>query len=375
MHAHRPFVLVLGTCLLQACIAPQTKPAKAMELTFTPILRMQHSANQSAATYYQLGKYHLERGNLELARAAYDTSIAMDGRQLEARNAIAALDAQEGRLDEAKDRLLQIVADHPQIAHPHNNLGYVYYLQNNYDPAIAHLQKALALDPDNAWARNNLTTVMAAQASHAEHAAVAGHVTPRAIPGIPSQNTSVVSEPVQTDPHSQGLMIKHPAPEPLTRMEVVQIVPNVYELRLKSAIDAVLTELKPATVTARPSQSMGPPVEINPRVEVANGNGVPGMAYKVKDILNQQGITVSRLTNAKPYKQQATKIQYREGYQQAAEALKTALNGRAAITRSDHLSAKSDVRLVLGKDVVSHTALLEKPAIPPLLALNDTSSR
>jgi hypothetical protein len=156
---------------------------------------------------------------------------------------------------------------------------------------------------------------------------------------------------------------------------VVQIVPNVYELRLKSAIDTVLTELKPAIVTAQPSKLIDSPVEINPRVEVANGNGVPGMAYKVKDILNQQGITVSRLTNAKPYKQQATKIQYREGYQQTAQALKTALNGRAVVSRSDHMSTKSDVRLVLGRDVVSHTAVLEKSTTLSLLALNDTPSR
>lgn len=378
MFTHRPLVLALGTCLLQACVAPQTKQASTTQMAIQPVLRMQHSAHLSAASYYQLGKYHQTRGQLGLARAAYDTSMAMDSRQLEARNAIAALDAQEGRLDEAKVLLRQIVADHPEIAHLHNNLGYVYYLQNDYDSALTHLQHALALDSGNAWARNNLVTVLAAQAKHVEHATVASGLDPQpANPNFPQQNESLTPSTAQTDTSAQGLVIKSPTIELQARMEVVQIVPNVYELRLKSAIQTVLADLqtKQVAATTSPSKPVHSNLALGSRVEIANGNGVPGMARKIKGVLGQQGIMVSRLTDARPYKQLTTKIQYRVGYQQSAEALKTALNGHAHVMLSDSLSAKSDVRLVLGKDVIPHIALIERSASAPLLALNDVSYR
>lgn len=377
MFTHRPHVLALGTCLLQACAAPSSKLAGKSELAIQPVMRMQHSTHLSAASYYQLGKYHQTRGHLELARAAYDTSMAMDNRQLEARNAIAALDAQEGKLDEAKTLLIQIVADHPEIAHLHNNLGYVYYLQNNYDSAVTHLQRALTLDSANEWARNNLASVQAARTNHIEQTTVASNLMPQTVTTPPPLGSELAApSTTQANNRAQGLVIKSPTIELQARMEVVQIVPNVYELRLKSAIATVLADLQTKQVAAAtpPTKPVLSNIDTGSRVEVANGNGVPGMARKIKGVLSQQGIIVSRLTDARPYKQQTTKIHYREGYQHTAEALKTALNGHAVVILSEGLSTKSDVRLILGKDVISRIALIERSASAPLFALNETSA-
>ena len=41
-------------------------------------------------------------------------------------------------------------------AKAHNNLGYTYYRQGNYDLAIASYKTALAINPDYAKAHNNL---------------------------------------------------------------------------------------------------------------------------------------------------------------------------------------------------------------------------
>lgn len=414
MFTHRPLVLAMGACLLQACVAPPTKQAVATELAIQPVLRVRHSADQNAATYYQLGKYHLARGNLELARAAYDASIAIDSQQLEARNALAALDAKEGKLDEAKALLQQIVADYPGVAHPYNNLGYIYYLQNNYDAAVTTLQQALVLDSGNERARNNLATVQVARANHIERTTVALGLAPPPAPSTP-QIAPQLSEPVVAvkpvdplvplvpvsasvaDTRSQGLVIMSPPLEPQARMEVVQIVPNVYELRLKSAIDSVLADLKiEKTVVAvaralpSPTPSLTPALTLTPsrtmanvmaivsatkisRVEVANGNGVTGMAKRISHVLGQHGIAVSRLTNERPYKQQDTKIQYRLGYEQTAVGLKNALQGHAVVVLSPNLSANSDVRLVLGKDAIAQMALIEGSANVSMLALNEKS--
>ena len=373
----RPIVLVLGAGLLQACAAP---PAK-QELTMEPVLRVRHSSDQAAATYYQLGKYHQERGNLDLARAAYNHSIALDSRPLEARNALASIHSLQGRLDEARALLLQLVADYPALAHLYNNLGYVYYLQSNYEAAVTALQRALLLDSGNERARNNLETVQVAVASHGERATVALGLAPEATIASPpaKQLGSKLDEPAASSasaPQVQGLAIISPPSEPQTRMEVVQIVPNVYELRLKQPVASVLADLqieKTVAAVATPTPALALATK-TARVEIANGNGVAGMARRISRVVGQHGIAVSRLTNERPYKQQDTKIQYRVGHEQAAEALKHALRGHAVVVPVNSLSGNSDVRLVLGRDAIAHLALIEGSASESLLAFNQKSN-
>jgi hypothetical protein len=108
----------------------------------------------------------------------------------------------------------------------------------------------------------------------------------------------------------------------------------------------------------------------NSRIEVANGNGITGMAKRISNVLNQQGISVSRLSNERPYKQLETKIQYRAGYETAASNLKNALKGHATAVLTPSLSANLDIRLLLGKDVITHMASMESPSDKTLLAFN-----
>jgi hypothetical protein len=414
MFTLRPIVIALGTCLLQACVAPPTQKELAMQ----PVLRVRHSADQTAATYYQLGKYHQERGNVDLARAAYAYSVELDGRQLEARNALAAIHAQQGRLEDAKVLLLQLVAEYPAVAHPYNNLGYVQYLQGNYDAAVSTLQRALVLDSENPRTRNNLQAAKVELAKLGERPAIALASAPAAIDTqgvLPAESTanttanrkdemtvmaastpapvpapspvpvsavqrpaeSVVSSPAPT-PRTQELAGAIPPSVPQTRMEVVQVVPNVFELRPKPAMAPVVVEKQIersliATATPVPAPAITPPLALAAatkpsRVEIANGNGITGMAKRIKGVLGRYGIAVSRLTNDRPFKQLDTKIQYRAGYEQAAEGLKLALRGHAVVVPVNNLSGNTDVRLVLGKDAVAHMALIEEWASQSQLA-------
>lgn len=417
MFVLRPIVVAMGACLLQACmttppahdevalLAPKAAaPAPLPEtpqLTIQPVMRVSHSVNQSAATFYQLGKYHLERGNLDFARSAYEASIVLDGQQLEARNALAALDATQGKLDSAEALLIQIVADFPEVAHPHNNLGYVYYLQSNFEAAQRTLQRAIALDAGNERARNNLNAVNIALArlGNRDAVVVAQAATPEQQIAQTSESVaSVVAAELATatpiEARAQSLaIISTPLQrlaeriEPQARMEMVQIVPNVFELRLKpitASNNTVLAGLKdttpePLSAVAEVLATLLPSVSSVPtsaaaaktsRIEVANGNGVTGMAKRISSVLSRQGISVSRLSNDLPYKQLETKIQYRAGFEKTAANLKNALKGHAVTVFTPTLSANSDVRLVLGKDAIAHMALIEGMSSDNVLALN-----
>ena len=434
MFVLRPIVAAMGACMLQACMttphtkdevaasiptaAPTAAPATVAEipqLAIQPVMRVSHSANQSAATFYQLGKYHSESGNLDFARSAYEASITLNGQQLDARNALAALDATQGKLDAAKALLIQIVADFPEVAHPYNNLGYVYYLQSNFEAAERTLQRAIALDAGNERARNNLNAVNIALArlGNRDTVQLAQEIKPLTLPLVQAApadpRVAITSEPVAVEAaavlaaaapietRTQGLALISPPlaltvserVEPQARKELVQIVPYVFELRLKQPNATVLADVKNtkpefasaaadvlATVLPRvlpkvlPSLPMRVTVGKNSRIEVANGNGVTGMAKRISNVLNLQGISVSRLSNERPYKQLETKIYYRAGFEKTAANLKEALKGHAVAVLTPTLSANSDVRLVLGRDAIAHMALLESMSGDTVLALN-----
>jgi tetratricopeptide (TPR) repeat protein len=168
----------LLACLLQGCAATPAAPHWQVQ----GVQRIGHSAGQSAATYLELGKFYQARGQLELAAGAYAASLALDPRQLGARNAQAVLDARQGRLEQAATALQALVRDYPDAAQPRNNLGYVYYLQGELAQASAMLGQAAARAGGTVLARNNLQLVQAAQATLAPAAPVVA-----AAPEVPAE--------------------------------------------------------------------------------------------------------------------------------------------------------------------------------------------
>lgn len=173
---------MLAFLLLSGCTASHAPPQWQIQ----GVQRTSHSAGQNAVTYFELGKFYQARGQLVLAAEAFAASIALDPQQLGARNALAVLDARQGRLEQAATALLVLVRDFPEAAQPLNNLGYVYYLQGELAQASSMLEQAMARDGGTALARNNLQLVQAAQLAlvPAVPAAPAVAVAPEALAEI-----------------------------------------------------------------------------------------------------------------------------------------------------------------------------------------------
>ena len=72
-------------------------------------------------------------------------------------------DHRAGRLDEAAAAYRQILAQRPEIAEVHNNLGILCCQQGRPDDATLAFEQAVALKPDLADAHNNLASVLAQQ--------------------------------------------------------------------------------------------------------------------------------------------------------------------------------------------------------------------
>jgi len=94
------------------------------------------------------------------------------------------------------------------------------------------------------------------------------------------------------------------------------------------------------------------------RLEVSNGNGVEGLAARVARQLNHVGVKTALLTNQRPFDQETTEIQYREGYRSVANGLGATLKVPMAVVEKDDLRGDIQVRLVLGKDVHNEGALV-----------------
>lgn len=216
---------MLAFLLLSGCTASHAPPQWQVQ----GVQRISHSAGQNAATYFELGKFYQARGQLVLAAEALAASIALDPQQLAARNALAVLDARQGRLEQAATALLVLVRDFPEAAQPLNNLGYVYYLQGELAQASTMLEQAMARDGGTALARNNLQLVQAAQLAlvPAAPAAPAVAVAPEALAEIEIINGNGIrgmAAQVRLRVQARGMAVSRLRNQPGFRQERSQIL-------------------------------------------------------------------------------------------------------------------------------------------------------
>lgn len=407
--------------LLTSCASYQ-KTAGGDAPSIKPIFSIRNSS-EKPDDYYQLGRYYQGQNRYDQALASYQKALAMDSGHAEARNGVGVILAMQGRLAEAIQQL-RLVAGKGS-AHIDNNLGYALYLNGSYDEAVQVLEQAARLDPFNqsistnlAQAKTKLGSVARAldkapQAPLPEKAAAeAAQVQPQAQPQV------IVSAPINP-PAVAAIEVAHqPEQAPVTarpleavaehkavpvvesQVQVVQVAPNIYELRERVEPKLAPAPAEQAQASAEPKEKglimpemqvrhkpariaegrihVGPLPQVEHehaipqaaavaavaakpfRVEVSNGNGLIGMARKVAAFLEDFGYENSRLTNQKPFRAPSSEVQYRAGYRDEARALTASLPGNPALIESGNLRRDVSVRIVLGKDWVSDVAYFKR---------------
>lgn len=150
--------------------------------------------------------------------------------------------------------------------------------------------------------------------------------------------------------------------EKITEAALKELTPN--SVKLRAAKDMVAGIFR-GVGTAFSDLVNGRPF----RLEIANGNGVSGLAKKVGQVLTSSGLPAAQITNYKNYQQRQTVVQYRNGYQAQATALSKGLRNNPQLVQTANLRPNTDVRLVLGRDVKTQTALFEVEADSVKLAI------
>ena len=87
-------------------------------------------------------------------------------------------------------------------------------------------------------------------------------------------------------------------------------------------------------------------------IEVSNGVGIRNLAGRTARTLSRLGVTVARVSDYRLFGRQQTEIHYRNGHVGEAMAVRTTLPVGARLVQSSRLHPQVNVRLVVGKDLV-----------------------
>lgn len=303
---------------------------------------------------YVAGRQHFERGDLPAAQAAYEQALRHAPRHVNARNGLAVLHAQRGEHDAAIAHWLALTQEtgmaRPQQAYLFSNLGHAYSLDGRDAQALPVLEQACLLDPLNALAWQHLAQVLERLGQH-ERAAL-----------MRRQAASLREHDVRRDlavlrGAAAPQLVPAPAPVPeapaMARVEITQSDGMARLQRVPAAVRSV-----PAAVPERPMPAASAP---RPRLEIVNGNGVPGMAAALARSLAGAPVQVVRLTNETSFQVARTRVEYRPAQAQAARQLARQL-GLQVQTQVQIQAADcpaSELRLVLGRDL-SDPAMLHR---------------
>ena len=300
---------------------------------------------------YAAGRQHFERGDLPAAQAAYEQALRAAPRHVNARNGLAVLHAQRGDHDAAIVHWLALTQEtgtpQPRQAYLFSNLGHAYYLSGRDAQALTALEQACLLDPLNALAWQHLAQVLERLGQH-ERAAV-----------MRRQAASLQEHDVRRD---LALLHGEQSPQPVPAEAQTRDVPAMARVEITQSDGlARLRRVPPAIVRSVPaaasqSVALAPAASVpHPRLEIVNGNGVPGLAAALARSLAGAPVQVVRLANETRFQVARTRVEYRPAQEQAARQLARQLGAQVQTQAAD--CPASELRLVLGRDLTDPAML------------------
>lgn len=302
------------------------------------------------ATYYQKQGYHRQ------AIDEFKKAVQIDPMNAAAYSAMGVSYDCLGAFEDARQSYVAAL----DIAHDaddvYNNLGYSYFLQGKYESAIENLKIAVALNPSNLRAYGNLgmanieTGEYALAIAALERTGSAGTAKLTLAKALSRKGDHVGAERfyAQAAAVDPGLV----ADETGTTRFLAQVAETVAKKSSETKTDAV------GHAFAARSEKVDAGTRGRVGIEVANGNGVNGMARDVGQYLRQKGFRIARLTNAESFNYEEAMVYYGRGFEDVAHQLMQelpALRHKQEASRFGRSDVK--VRVLLGKDVVPHKRL------------------
>ncbi|MES2316970.1 MAG: tetratricopeptide repeat protein [Pseudomonadota bacterium] len=318
-------MLCAGSLLL-ACASPTARAPSAA--------RVSADAEQA----YLIGRsYHMAM-RPQQALAYYRSALEGDPGHLRARNGLAVLHAEQGRMKEAISLWQELAAskDGREKGFLLGNLGYAHLIDGEPARALAVLEQACLLDPLNARAWQHLGDALErtgqherALAMHRQAESLRGHDLRSDYALAPQAGVAAIDSAVRSNvkPDAQW-----------AQTDIVQGAGGMFVMRRVEAQRAV-----PVTQPAAKTE-----VTVRPMLEIRNGNGITGMARSMARSLGEGGPRVVRLSNQKGFGVKRTRVEYQPAFRNAAELLAARIGTVQVVPAAT--SDRADLRLVLGRD-------------------------
>ena len=342
---------VLGGCSLFSDGA-RFGAERSREPIVRPLPLTTHGS-ENAQAYYALGKYYFFQGSFGRAEQAYQHAVQLDPNDPEARNGLGVLYDRLGRYDEAQAAYRAALEKAPDAPHILANLGYSLLLQGQSSEAVAPLRRALQLDPDNGLTRTHL-----AQAEAATGPSAMASTIP--VPGVVSINVTPLPAAAAVAQDLKALLDPSAAvPRTILQPGPRRFVRGIIGDRIAVTTDGpAIAAPAPAPMVAsvqgaehRATVSISAAFE-GLRIEVSNGNGVTGMARALRSQFREQGLNVTRVTNALPFAQRDTVVVCEAALRKRVAQLGSALPVTPRIVTGSTARRNVDVRVILGADSV-----------------------
>jgi len=341
-----PFTALAAALALLGCAAPSTPQPAGPQVR--PVQSVRHGID--AQTAYRTGRYFQGQVRFDDALESYRQALAVQPDHVDALNALGVIHSLQDRPEQAERAFRAALAAAPQSAQVHNNLGYHLMRTGRLAEAVMAFEQARAIEPGNEFAAVNLAAARA-ELGLAPEAAVAAVAAPAPAPASASASATATATAV-----AAPVVAEAPTSAPPAAL-LDRVGEGVWNLRAASDPPAI-TAPPPAQVAAAievyPRSAAAPAVARAPaqpgRLEIANGNGVTGLARRLSMALAPQGFERARLTNEKPFNVATSRIQYVAGAERMARDLNATLPVQLPLAQVAQLERNARVRIVLGKD-------------------------
>ncbi len=388
---------LLGYLLATSCLVSCTSVNKNASLNESFLAKQKIVATTNADLikadrpdqYYEIGRQYQKNGNYNNAVVAYQKSLQLDSGYIKSIIGLATVFADQKLYNISIPLFEQVTRLQPNATN-YSNLGYAYYLNNQYVEANRVLTQAIMLEPDYLQAQKNLALVASNQSAMVNNETAQQNVAlvtdnlKNAEAGQAVVNAEVEASklPLTT---TQSQVIKQDvisnAVESDSELKIVQSGSGVYELKLgRATTDAVNIKSTSAAIQDTTKELVAaisggitfkhmPAIsklfdlaahqiasfnisDIDKFVEIVNGNGIKGMARAVASRFQENSAVQTKVADAKRFNQMKTHIQYKTGYRDDAVNLNHHLLNKPYLVRNDKLPSNVALRLVLGRDLI-----------------------
>jgi len=335
-------------------------------------------------SHYRLACAYQDRGDHRRAIEEFKKALMLVPDHVKAYNGLGISYDLLGDFPKAMESYQAALRINPDIDYIQNNLGYSYLLQERFVEAIEAFSKAVTLNSRNERYHNNLGLAYAMNAELDKafeafkrggnetkaYEKLAQFCQQKGLPNLareyqdkarPAASVPARASVEPTAPSADPSPVKEERAETKEEVETKERTEIAEQLLPKIDVATAVPDETALSQTPPPAHPSLPPMkEIG--IEVSNGNGINQMARKVGGYLTEMGMKVARLTNAKKFDQEKTKILYLNGYQTeaeyVAEQLPAGKENLEAVKRFDRPDIR--VKVLIGKDLAPYKEVFNR---------------